>query len=33
VALGRAFRIIDPKAKNPQGEQWKRCIRMFHELL
>ena len=33
VALGRAFRIIDPKIKNPQGEQWKRCIRMFHELL
>ena len=33
VALGRGFRIIDPKVKNPQGEESKRCIRMFHELL
>ena len=25
--------VIDPKVKNPRGEEWKRCIRMFHELL
>lgn len=33
VALGRAFRILDPKVKNPQSEQWERCIRVFDELL
>jgi hypothetical protein len=33
VALGRVFRIIDPKIKNPQTEQWRRCIRLFNELL
>jgi hypothetical protein len=33
VALGRSFRIIDPKVKNPQSEQWARCIRIFNELL
>jgi hypothetical protein len=33
VALGRAFRILDPKVKNPQSEQWDRAIRMFDELL
>jgi hypothetical protein len=33
VALGRAFRIIDPKVKNPQSEQRERCIRVFNELL
>ncbi|HEX2450657.1 MAG TPA: DUF1931 family protein [Gemmatimonadales bacterium] len=32
VALGRAYRIIDPKVKNPQSEQWERCIRLFNEL-
>jgi hypothetical protein len=32
VALGRVFRIIDPKVKNPQSEQWERCIRLFDEL-
>ena len=31
-ALVRAFRIMDPKVKNPQSEQWDRCIRLFHEL-
>jgi hypothetical protein len=33
VALGRAFRILDPKVKNPQSEQWERAIRLFDELL
>ncbi len=33
VALGRVFRIIDPKVKNPQSEQWGRCLRVFDELL
>lgn len=33
VALGRAFRILDPKVKNPQSEQWDRAIRLFDELL
>jgi len=33
VALGHVFRIIDPKVKNPQSEQWERCIRVFDELL
>jgi hypothetical protein len=33
VALGRVFRILDPKVKNPQSEQWERCIRVFNELL
>jgi hypothetical protein len=33
VALGRALRILDPKVKNPQSEQWDRAIRMFDELL
>jgi hypothetical protein len=33
VALGRAFRILDPKVKNPQSEQWDRATRLFDELL
>jgi hypothetical protein len=33
VALGRAFRILDPKVKNPRSEQWERAIRLFDELL
>jgi hypothetical protein len=33
VALGHAFRILDPKVKNPQSEQWERAIRLFDELL
>ena len=33
VALGRVFRILDPKVKNPQSEQWERAIRLFDELL
>jgi hypothetical protein len=33
VALGRTFRILDPKVKNPQTEQWERAIRLFDELL
>jgi hypothetical protein len=30
---GHALRIMDPKIKNPQSEQWERCIRLFNELL
>ena len=26
LALGRTFRIIDPRARNPQTEQWQRAI-------
>jgi hypothetical protein len=33
VALGHAFRILAPKVKNPQSEQWERAIRLFDELL
>jgi hypothetical protein len=33
VALGRVFRIMDPKVKNPQTVQWKRSIHLFNELL
>ncbi|MEZ0332814.1 MAG: DUF1931 family protein [Gemmatimonadales bacterium] len=33
VALVRAFRIMDPKVKNPQSEQWDRYIRLFQELV
>jgi hypothetical protein len=33
VALARLFHIIDPKLKNPHGEQWEQCQRVFEELL
>ena len=33
VALARAFKIIDPKVKNPASEQWERTIRVFDLLL
>jgi hypothetical protein len=33
VALARAFRIIDPKVRNPQTEQWERAVRLFDLLL
>ena len=33
IALARAFRIIDPNAKNPQSEQWERSFRIFDLLL
>lgn len=33
VALAHAFRIIDPKLKNPQTAQWEQAIRMFDLLL
>ena len=32
-ALARSFKIIDPKLKNPHGEQWERCYRLFGLLL
>jgi hypothetical protein len=33
VALGRAFKIIDPDIKNPRSEQWERSFRIFNLLL
>ncbi|MDB5312815.1 MAG: hypothetical protein JWO38_7017 [Gemmataceae bacterium] len=33
VALARAFKIIEPDLKNPQGEHWERVIRLFNLLL
>jgi hypothetical protein len=33
VALARAFKIIDPKLKNPQTEQWERAFSIFNRLL
>jgi len=33
VALARAFRIIDPDLKNPQGRHWEQTARLFDLLL
>ncbi|MCO6008169.1 DUF1931 family protein [Actinoallomurus purpureus] len=33
VALARAFKLIDPKLKNPHTEQWERVARVFDLLL
>jgi hypothetical protein len=33
AALAHAFRIIDPKLKNPQTEQWERAVRLFDLLV
>lgn len=33
LALARAFKILDPKLKNPQSEQWERAFRIFDLLL
>ncbi len=33
VALARAFRIIDPALKNPQGSHWEQTERIFDLLL
>jgi hypothetical protein len=33
VALARAFKIIDPNLKNPSGEHWQKCFRIFDLLL
>ena len=33
VALARAFRIIDPDLKNPQGRRWGQAARLFVLLL
>jgi hypothetical protein len=33
VALARAFRIIDPDLKNPQGRHWEQAVRLFNLLL
>jgi hypothetical protein len=33
VALAQTFRIIDPRLKNPQSEQWERAFRVFNLLL
>ena len=33
LALARAFKIIEPKLKNPQTEHWERAYRVFDLLL
>ncbi len=33
VALGRAFKIIDPKVVNPSSEHWERATQIFDLLL
>jgi hypothetical protein len=33
LALARTFKILDPKLKNPQTEQWERAFRVFDLLL
>ena len=33
LSLARAFKILDPKLKNPQTEQWERAFRIFDLLL
>jgi hypothetical protein len=33
VALAHAFKIIDPKLKNPQTEHWERSFRLFDLLV
>lgn len=33
VALARAFKIVDPKLKNPSSEYWEQAFRLFNLLL
>ncbi|MGZ5033835.1 MAG: DUF1931 family protein [Usitatibacter sp.] len=33
VALARTFKIMDPRLKNPQTEQWEKAFRVFDQLL
>lgn len=33
VALAHVFKIIDPKLKNPHGEEWERTTKVFNELM
>jgi hypothetical protein len=33
VALARAFTVLDPNVKNPQGVQWERAFKVFNLLL
>jgi hypothetical protein len=33
LALARAFKLLDPKLKNPQTEDWERAFRVFNLLL
>jgi hypothetical protein len=33
LGLARTFKILDPKLKNPQTEQWERAFRIFDLLL
>jgi hypothetical protein len=33
VAVARVLKIMEPTLKNPHGEQWDRCTRVFNELL
>jgi hypothetical protein len=33
LALARAFKLLDPKVKNPRSEHWDRVFRLFDLLL
>ena len=33
LALARAFKILEPKLKNPQTEHWEQAFRVFDLLL
>jgi hypothetical protein len=33
VALGRSFKVIDPKLANPSSEHWERSFRLFELLM
>lgn len=33
VALARTFKIVEPKRKNPQSEDWERAFQLFDLLL
>jgi hypothetical protein len=33
TALGRSFKVIDPKLANPSSEQWQRAFELFELLL
>jgi hypothetical protein len=33
VALARAFRVIDPDARNPQFQHWERVFQLFDQLI
>ena len=33
LALARTFKVLDPKVRNPQSDEWERAIRIFNLLL